>query len=1124
MSTNVFSTAQVLNQRLRIDWLTWETAAYTVIVIASIVAHLWGLDRMALHHDESIHAWSSWRLYTGAGAFSCWNGLDENGNARGGLYHETYCYDPVYHGPSLYFLTALAYFLFGDGDAQARLPMALAGIGLVASAWWLRPYLGRGGALVAALLLGFSPSLLYYTRFARHDGLMVLWELWMVIGALRWIDTGQRQWLYLVALGLALAIATHELYYILLFIFGVFVFMRLLAESRLARYQNIVLLIVIGLCLVLMVLNPPLPFGRGLYVGEKAFLIASALVLAWLCQRLWPPEPVLTTRLRALWQEERTTLWTALAILGGVYLVLYTSFFTYLPGAIDGITAGLIYWLGSQQEYARGDQPWYYYLMLLPLYEPLAVISGLGVVIAMVVAVVRRQWFSRQRALPTTVEETGDPAGQDVDETARLIALAPWPLYPLLIVFWFFTATIIFSWAGEKMPWLVVHMALPGNLLAAWVIGRLIDVVRQTRVGWRIWLIPLLILLLGVAVGVAFWRLSSGGQTAILQAIIPLLIIFGLIYAFLSLITQLHLRAVSAAIGLTGAALLAAYMIRATWLVVYDHPDVPVEPLIYTQTAPDVPRYAADIRELAINLTRGNRGPQDPTGGLTMPLILDGGDKTAEGSLAWPLQWYLRDFQHINWVNGSELGRVPSVDQLTVTMPDGRRDLAPIVMLYRPFVTDRLRDTLRESYVQPYGPVGMFNWWFPEGNKCAPQSPGYKRFYYSTWTAAAAKEDCGRDLSNELHGPFDVLLWPFQRENWPTLGRYLLFRQLPEPLTLNGREVEVWLRRDLAGGVGQTTTVVAAPELRLAALNEIRLSNGGNGATGIAIDQQGRIYIANTFNHRIEVFTSDGSLIRNFGTQGNGIDQFYEPRGLAFDQQGNLYVADTWNARIVKYNADLRPVASWGSGDMDLGDGRRATITEGDPVRNAAAPLGFFGPRGVAVDADGNVYIADTGNKRIVVTNSDGQFLYQFGGAGSAPGQFNEPTSLAFDAAGNLYVADTWNGRVQVFARTADGRIDPTPLATWPVPGWQANTYDDPMLAVSPDGTVYVAVPTRQYVLTSQANGTPLLRWTGVGSDGVPIASPSGIAVAADGSVWIVDRLGGRAARFSLPTLAPSTP
>ena len=151
----------------------------------------------------------------------------------------------------------------------------------------------------AAVLLGFSPSLLYYTRFARHDGLMVLWELWMVVGVLRWLDSGRARWLYLTAAAIGLAIGTHELYYILFFIFGVFVAMRLIAESRFARYLSIGLGAVIGLCLVLMVLNPPLPIGRGLYFGEKAFLIASALGLAWLCQRLWDPRPLLTARLPA---------------------------------------------------------------------------------------------------------------------------------------------------------------------------------------------------------------------------------------------------------------------------------------------------------------------------------------------------------------------------------------------------------------------------------------------------------------------------------------------------------------------------------------------------------------------------------------------------------------------------------------------------------------------------------------------------------------------------------------------------------------------------------------------------------------------------------------------------------
>ena len=75
----------------------------------------------------------------------------------------------------------------------------------------------------------------------------------------------------------------------------------------------------------------------------------------------------------------------------------------------------------------------------------------------------------------------------------------------------------------------------------------------------------------------------------------------------------------------------------------------------------------------------------------------------------------------------------------------------------------------------------------------------------------------------------------------------------------------------------------------------------------------------------------------------------------------------------------------------------------------------FYGPRGIAVDANGHVYVADTGNKRIIVFDADGNYLTQFGSAGLDPGQFDEPVGVTVDANGNVYVTDTWNQRVQTF-------------------------------------------------------------------------------------------------------------
>ncbi len=1120
-----------LDQTVSLSRINVEVVAYVVIVALSVIAHLWGLGAMAMHHDEGIHAWTSWRFYTGSGTFSCANG----GTSA------TYCYDPVYHGPSLYILTFLSYFLFGDGDAQARLPMALAGIGLVASSWMLRPYLGRRGALIAAVLLGFSPSLLYFTRFARHDALMLLWELWMVIGFFRYVDTGRSSYLYLLAAAIALAIGTHELYYILFFIFGVFLLVRLVAEAGFQRLLNISFPIALGVCLLLMIFNRPLPIGQGLYLGEKAFLVGSTLLLAWLSLRVWDPQPLILPRFRQLWYEERTTLWIALAILGGIYLVLYTTFFAYPPGALDGLYAGLAYWLGSQHEYARGDQPWYYYIMQLPLYEPLGVISGIGAAIYLFTR--RHGVLANQQAVANN-QISGDGTSDEVVEktSKRQRWVSPsltgtQSLFALLLVCWYFSAIVIFSWAGEKMPWLLVHMSLPGNLVAAWVLGRALRVLDK-RVGasYLTWAIPPVLFLTLIAFGVAAWRLSAEarGQEAqinLLQAILALFMAGGLLFVLLTIGLYAKTRLTLAVVALTLSGILGVYMIRATWLAVYRHPDTPVELLVYTQTSPDVPRYVADVREIAINLTRNNRSAEDITGGLSMPIIIDSGNSEGgEGSLAWPLQWYLRDFQQVRWQHGNEIRDDPTLEKLEVQLPDGSTVLAPVVMLSRSHMNEDVRSMLREAYVQPYGEGGVFNWWFPEGDKCSPQNAGYKKFYYNSWTPSEgylneSPGGCGRDISADLHAPWAAFTWPFNPANWETLWNFALYRQLPDPLRIDGREMEVWLRRDVVSGASESVPTTGGSAnngalVRLVADQSIGELGELINPTGMAVDRQGNVYVADTLEHRIQVFDADGMLVRSIGSFGSGENQFYEPRGIAIDRQGNLYVTDTWNARVVKLSPDGEWVTSWGSSGEEF-DGRRFTDTGGTQEGNAASPLGFYGPRGIAVDTNGHVYIADTGNKRIVVTDNQGRYLYQLGYAGAEPGAFNEPTGVGVDRSGNLYVADTWNSRVQVFAPGENDQVGSVPIATWRVSGWNPNTYEDPSIAVSPDGDVYVSVPLQDRMVAANLRGDMLLRWGGPGQDLASLDSPSGVAVGPDGAVYVVDRNNKRILRFVLPQIQP---
>ncbi len=1170
--TREYSAPKLLDRTVDFSRVNLEVIAFVLLVALSIIAHFWALGHMAMHHDESVTSWTSWRYYTGASGFTC----------AGGRSAPSYCYDPVYHGPSYYVLSFISFFLFGVGEAQARLPEAIAGILLTASAWMLRPYFGRTGTLIAAALLAFAPSLLYFTRFSRHDALIVLWAFWMVLGFFRYIDSGRPRYLYLFSAATALAMATHELYYILFFLFGSFAIIRVLDELLPRRKLMIGLGIALTIAAVIMLVNPIIT--PRLRAGGIGLLFSTVFGSGLLMLRVWDPTPVVSPRLLALWRDERKVLWTAVGILAAIFVLLFSNFFTDLRGVLDGLYQGLAYWLGSQHEYARGKQPWYYYLMLLPVYEPIALFGAIGAAAALfawgrprvlapiallvgalilfganmfsgvsiVIAcgliglalylLITGWWRGARSPAPAAaiaeadahpnaqaaddglngegVEDAATPTIQTEEkplDTAPPIVRAP--LFAVFLAFWFIGALVAFSWAGEKMPWLITHIALPGNLLAAWGLGHLIDSIKWRALpDRRAALIPGALVLTLIAIGVALTRISAGGegqagQVNMLQAIVPLL--------------QLGTRTTLMICALTFFALLGAYSIRASWMLVYDHPDTPVEMLIYVQSPPDVPKIVDDLRVLAINQTRNKRNAADPTGGHTMPLIMDAGDENGEGSLAWPYQWYLRDFQRIEnrkadfFTNATADSFLVPVD---TGQQDGDKEYAPVVMVYVPHITEATRQALEENYVKRYD--SKLNWYFPEGDLtgCDPRQAGYKRFYYNSSTIAQASEDtqCANlDVAKLPYAPFYApLVWPFRTENWTTLKNYLLYRKLPDPLQVYGREMQVWVRKDLAGSGEQTTSAPSSGAVKLVAQDVFGSAGSGEGQLndprGIAVDAKGNIYVADTGNHRIEVFGSDGKPIHSIGSLGSGDGQFNEPHGIAVDGQGNIYVADTWNARVVKLDANGTFLKSWGTGN-DIGSGRRAMMTDRTVAGNEAAPLGFYGPRGVAVDARGNVYIADTGNKRIVVTDSEGKYLYQWGHEGNEPGAFNEPIGVAVDGAGSVYVADTWNGRVQIFGHSESGKVNPLPQGTWHVSGWQPNTYNDPFIAVSKDGLVFASVPDRNQMLYATSTGDPLLRWGGSGTDFASLTLPSGAAVGQDGSVYVVDRGNNRIMHFKLP-------
>jgi uncharacterized protein (TIGR03663 family) len=1083
----------LLDRRVELTRLNPEWIAYGLLFLLSIGIHFWQLGHMAMAHDESIHAWMSWKFFTGRGGFTC----------AGGRTSATYCYDPVYHGPTLYFLTLIAYFLFGVSDTIARLPQTLCGIALIPGCYLLRPVFGKRPALLGAILVTLSPSILYFARYARHDEIALLWTLLLVAGLFRWIYGGKTGALVLAAANLALAWATHELVFILIFIIGTFLIFRLLWEWR---PQLFMILAAIGLLIagatllavVVTVSNPGVNKVVQRLLGP-AILGGIGALMAMLLTRSWPAAPLLTDRLRALWQTRANAdpdrprtfagnfppalLWAA-----GTFLVifglLFSTFLAYPRGFIDGWYQGIAYWWGSQQDYARGQQPWYYYFMLLPIYELMALVFALG-------GIGRLAWGVRRKATSTTQLAAGnDGAALEEDVLDAHNGGAPHAvpsdnrqaaaqsLFVSFLAYWSVLAFVAFSWAGEKMPWLLIHIALPVTLLAAWMLSELSADIPWREV-WqrRGWSLPLLVIVALVLAGVAAYDLTGAGVTQAafqdrLRAL-PALAMLGIALFGLQIVaTNIGMRTALRLGALTVAGILLLYGIRAAVQVVYLHPDTPVEPLIYTQTAPDVPVIVDQIKRTAINQTRNDRTPEDPTGGQSMKVTID-------ADLAWPFQWYLRDFTSLCWADFKK--QTCDID-------------APIVLVHDPNMTDDLRDNLSEDHVRTA--EGVLNWWFPENNSTPdPNNPG------------APPIRAYKDFRNEP--PWVILSWPFRPSSWPLLAKFMIYREVPQKL--DGRDFEVYMRSDVAPAYGGVTQQAPSPTDPMAV--EATIGKGQlAGPRGITTDAKGNIYVADAANHRIVIFDSTGKLLRTLGSKGNGPGQLNEPSGVAVDADGNIYVADTWNARIAKFGPDGKWIKAWGTGRDDFGDGRRATDTKGDPQLNAANPLGFYGPRNVLV-AGNLVYIADTGNKRIVETDRDGNFVAQWGSSGSEPGQFDEPIGLGIDKQGRIYVGDTWNGRIQIFARNPAGQIDTKPQQIVKIVGWEKNTYNDPYMTVSADGRMLVSLAGRDAVGVYTAAGTLERRLKG---DSSQLNVPKGLAMAPDGAGYVADG-SGLVLRFRLP-------
>jgi len=235
-----------------------------------------------------------------------------------------------------------------------------------------------------------------------------------------------------------------------------------------------------------------------------------------------------------------------------------------------------------------------------------------------------------------------------------------------------------------------------------------------------------------------------------------------------------------------------------------------------------------------------------------------------------------------------------------------------------------------------------------------------------------------------------------------------------------------------------------------------KLTNVGE-AYGVAVSPDGnKIYVADFSNHKLKIFDVNGALLKEIGTgtEGNGTDplQFKNPRSVAVDRYGNIYIADGGNFRVVVLNSDgslkriignttvlphvnLSQVAVGPDGKVYVADRDKNRVQVFDAYGTYLNQIGqttagsgigvslqFNVPTGVAVGADGKIFVADSKNYRIVVLHPDGSYLTHFGGTqGNSTTQLNEMAGLAVDAAGRVYVTDRFNERILVLKPNSTG-------------------------------------------------------------------------------------------------------
>jgi len=393
--------AAVISNKIK-RFFTFERI-FLIIFVAAFILRFWQLDLKLLHHDEAIHSWFSYQLLT-----------------KG-----SWVYDPSYHGPFLYYVTAGMFSAFGASDLVARILPALFGLLLIPLVYCIYRigYINKKQTLVVALFLAISPDMVYFSRFLRHDIFMLFFTFLLLVALLYYFERGQTRFAILAAVATAGALACKEEMPVILLIFISF-FAFAIWKKRFSL---------------------PTGWRKDLLIG--AFLIVGLLCVLYSSFGFHPETLIgenFQISLHGINIEANTTGWYK---------------------AVE-------HWVAMHEEQRLGG-PYYFYIPLFLLYElPIFILAIIGTLqfifkdanIFLYGKRVKNWIVKRRFALPTQ-----DLATESLRQLqVRNKGTEKSDVFFQFCIYWMILTMAFYAYVGEKVPWLLIHQLLPMCFVAVY--------------------------------------------------------------------------------------------------------------------------------------------------------------------------------------------------------------------------------------------------------------------------------------------------------------------------------------------------------------------------------------------------------------------------------------------------------------------------------------------------------------------------------------------------------------------------------------------------------------------------------------------------------------------------------